>query len=177
MLYIVEKEVEIMKNQFTITPDIVREYQHLYWKKAFRPLRILICIVALLVAAGFFYRLLTENIISIPLLLCFLLVLGLFFILRLREKKEAALDWERRQVLSRGKPNVSTVELLDDGIHTHSVSGENFLTYNQVKSWTETNNLLVIFVDGRMILPLYKQGFLQGDTESCKALLKEKTGK
>ena len=70
-----------MKNQFTITPDIVREYQHLYWKKAFRPLRILICIVALLVAVGFFYRLLTENVISIALLLCFLLVLGLFFIL------------------------------------------------------------------------------------------------
>ncbi|GLB32454.1 hypothetical protein LAD12857_43770 [Lacrimispora amygdalina] len=45
------------------------------------------------------------------------------------------------------------------------------ISYNHILKYIETKNLIILILDGRMFVPLYKNGFIEGDAESCKRFI------
>lgn len=160
-----------MKNKCVYTKEVMKEFHYaslMYYAKKF----IAIMLIAFALAfINFISKLATYNISAYTILLVVIPVAFLLAIVE-NEKKAFKVELERMSVIY-GKTEVETiVELYDVIKMTTENKNEREISYDHVLAYKETKNLLVIILDGRMIIPLSKDGFIEGDLESCREFLK-----
>lgn len=160
-----------MKNKCVYTKEVMKEFHYaslMYYAKKFIAIMLISFVLAFI---NFISKLATYNISAYTILLVVIPVAFLLAIVE-NEKKAFKVELERMSVIY-GKTEVETiVELYDVIKMTTENKNEREISYDHVLAYKETKNLLVIILDGRMIIPLSKDGFIEGDLESCREFLK-----
>ena len=106
----------------------------------------------------------------------------LIILLYLKRKQATKLEIKRYNVLygsiKNGSIKKTMVIELDEEIKC-SLDNENKrnISYDKVKGFIETDNLIVLLFDGNLLLPLKKDSFTVGNYEECKKFLLKKINK
>ena len=85
-------------------------------------------------------------------------------------KKAIDIQIERVRVQYGDEPQEITIELKDN-IQMYIKDSKKEISFNDVISYKETDNLLIILLKGKMTIPLKKDSFLEGSMKECKELL------
>ncbi len=79
--------------------------------------------------------------------------------------------YNRYKMLSKtyGVPEwTRTIEFAEEEIIVSDHTSISRFQYNNIKKITEKNNVIVIFMSNHLLLPLYKDTFVEGNWEACK---------
>ncbi len=154
-----------MVNKYLYTDEIIRETM----KKSINKLVIVLDVIAMLICIYCTYK-------GVLLDSTFLIVEGvflLFFVICINAykiKKAIDIQIERIRVQYGEEPQEITIELKDN-IKMYIKDSKKEIAFNDVISYKETDNLLIILLKGKMTIPLKKDSFVEGSMKECKELL------
>lgn len=164
--------MEIMVNEYEYTPEISAEAVGAWWQQKFRngyvTMIILIILIPLMQILAIFF------IGRFRFLLAFeIFPIAVIILFRMKQSKAIQTERERMEVLFENGTFVYRIEFGSE-IHTTSLKGENCIKYEDIEDFSETRNLIVLFLKGSMTLALHKEGFQKGSKEECIDFLKKK---
>ncbi len=154
-------------NEYEYTQDILKESIGSWWDWKFRDRFRSMLIISVLIAV-------LVIVIKQPLfLLAELVPLFLIILFKFKKRNSIQIEWERIDILFRGKGLSYRVEIGED-ISFTSAKGSNHVQFSDVENYIETKNLIVLFLKGSMTLALDKNGFKEGTKEDFMSLLAER---
>lgn len=157
---------KMIVNEFTFTKELIKEYVLHHWKKF---LIVRCCIVALIVVF-YLYALIALKWKSALIVLALGLMFPVFCYIRIRRDYLNVL--ERNRIKFGDETPVHTVEINENIVV--KVKEENIcISPDNIKKYTQTKHLLIIYIKGSMAVVLKKDSFLQGSAEECIALIKK----
>lgn len=151
-------------NEYEYTQDILEESIGVWWDRKFRDGYCTMFVVFILIAV---LSIVLRRPVFLLFEFCPLFGITLF---RFNRKKAIQIERERMDILFRGLPISYRVEVGED-IFTISPKNTNRIQFSDVENYTETRNLIVLFIRGSMTLPLVKNGFKEGTKEDFMSLL------
>ncbi len=166
-----------MVNKYTNTKEIVKEYQKAWWSNRYRKEIIVMCIVLLI---GLF--LLTTQIIKkdikIMSLIAFIALPVMYFGMYFYKKQIAfKKEEERFEKTYKNAKNREIKIRFDDVIKVTTNKNTTEVSYDKIKKYIETKNLIVILLEEDMTIALKKNSFVNGTEEECKKVLNDKLKK
>ena len=162
-----------MKNKCVYTKEVVKGYHYVSFMYYFKNFVVVMLIVFIIALINFITKLTAHNIGVYTVALVFVPIVFLLAMIE-KEKKGIKVESERMSIMY-GKTEVETIVELYDNIKMITESkNEREISYDHIITYKETKNLIVIILKGRMLIPLSKDGFIDGDVESCKKLLNSK---
>lgn len=151
-------------NEYEYTPDILEESTGAWWDCKFKAGYRSMLVVFILIAV------LSITLKKPVLLLVELAPIFVITLFRLKKKKAIQIEQERVDTLFRNSALLYRVEVGED-ISVTSSKGENHIQFSDVEGYTETKNLIILFIRGSMTLALDKKGFREGTEEAFMSLL------
>lgn len=170
-----------MKNEYVYTKEIIEEYEKAWWNNHFKKLKICVLLSIILGIIILIYGIFNHMISSLGIALI-VFPFTLIILLYLKRKQATKLEIKRYNVLygsiKNGSIKKTMVIELDEEIKC-SLDNENKrnISYDKVKGFIETDNLIVLLFDGNLLLPLKKDSFTVGNYEECKKFLLKKINK
>lgn len=162
-----------MKNEYKITKDLIKSWAkeyHLHGK-ANIALFILWCVVGVIGIIGIVFYIGTDWLMFYISSLMLLIAIFKLFISRF-------IVWSKRYKLYSTTYGVTewmrTTEFLDDEIILTDHTTVNKIQYDNIQKIKEKGNNIIIFMNNNLALRLYKDAFVEGSWDQCKALILEK---
>lgn len=154
-----------MVNRYLYTAEIIRETM----KKSINKSAIILDIIGVFICIYCIYKgvLLNSTFLIVEGVILLFLVIG---INAYKIKKAIDIQIERVRVQYGEEPQEITIELKDN-IQMYIKDSKKEISFNDVISYKETDNLLIILLKGKMTIPLKKDSFLEGSMKECKELL------
>lgn len=164
-----------MINRYNYTKDIIREYQNAWWKNEFKIGNISM-IATFIIAILLLIQRIQKGTVNIYAI--FLVVMPILYFIMLPIKKNKAVKTEinRYNETYKNIDNIIEIKLnkKNDKIELKTAGGKTQVTYDKIKKYIETKNLIILLLKGDMTISLKKDAFVDGSEEECKNLLKEK---
>ena len=159
-----------MKNRCIHTEKIMKEYHYAVMLDYYRKVIIPFLIIYLLVFIYFIMKLMRNDIgtlmvfnVAAPVILAGVLIVKLEKVIKLNR---------RRMQVMHGKSDCECIVEFSDVIQmTTENKNQREISYNHILRYIETKNLIILILEGRMFVPLDKNGFIEGDAESCKRFI------
>ncbi len=165
-----------MKNRCIHTEKIMKEYHYAevldYYRKGIIPF----LIIYLLIFINFIVKLMKDDIGTLTIFNVAASVI-LVGVLIVKLEKVIKLNQRRMQVMYGKSDCECIVEFSDVIIITTENKNQREISYNHILRYIETKNLIILIIDGRMFVPLDKNGFIEGDAESCKRFIDDRIRK
>ena len=164
-----------MKNEYKVTKDLFMSWakENNFHSAANIVLFVLWCIVGLIgLGLIVLYSFIGADFIDWYLSVLFLLlsVFKLFF--------SRFVSWSNRYKLLSKTYGVSewirTIEFTDEEIILSDHTSTSRLKYENIKKIEEKNNIINVFFNNNLCLRLYKDAFVEGSWEECKAKINSK---
>lgn len=163
-----------MVNKYTNTKEIVKEYQKAWWSNRYKKEIIVMCIV-LFIGLVILISQITKKDIKIMSLIAFIVLPVMYFTMYFYKKKIAfKIEEERFEKAYKDVKNKEIKIIIDDIIKVSTNKNTSEVSYNKIKKYIETKNLIVLLLEGDMTIAIKKDSFLNGTEEECKKLLDEK---
>ncbi|MBE5975342.1 MAG: YcxB family protein [Paenibacillaceae bacterium] len=154
-----------MKNRCIHTEKVMKEYHYAVLLDYYRKLIIPFLIVYLLIIINFVVKFLKHDIgaltifnVAAPVFLVGVLIAKLEKVIRLNR--------QRMQVMYGKSDCECMVEFKDLILMTTENKNQREISYQHILKHIETKNLIILILEGRMFIPLDKNGFIEGDAES-----------
>ena len=165
-----------MKNEYVYTKEIIEEYEKAWWNNYFKQFKIYALVLLILGVIILIYGIFNHINSGFGIALI-VLSFTLIILLYLKRKQAINLEIKRYNVLHGNKKKTLVIEL-DETIKC-SLDNENKrnISYDKVKKIVETDNLIVLLLDGNMVIALKKDSFTVGNYEECKKFLLKKINK
>lgn len=165
-----------MKNRCIHTEKVIKEYHYAVMLDYYRKLIIPFLIVYLLIIINFVLRFMKHDIealtifnVAAPVFLVGVLIAKLQKVIRLNQ---------RRMQVMHGKSDCECIiEFKDLILMTTENKNQREISYQHILKYIETKNLIILILDGRMFIPLDKNGFIEGDAESFRKFIDGKIKK
>ncbi len=165
-----------MKNEYTITKDLIRSWAKEYHLQGGLNifLFILWCFLGVIGIWGLIFSIALRADWFVIYLYALISVIAVFklFIQRF-------IIWSKRYKLYSTTYGVTewmrTIEFLDDEIVLTDHTSVSKFQYGNIQKIKERGNLVIIFMNHNMALRLYKDAFKTGSWEECKSMILEKT--
>ena len=165
-----------MKNRCIHTQKVMKEYHYAVMLDYYRKLIILFLIAYLLIIINFVMKFLKHDIgtltifdVAAPVFLAGVLIAKLEKLIRLNQR--------RVQVMYGKSDCECMVEFKDLMLMTTENKNQREFSYQHILKYIETKNLLILILEGRIFIPLDKNGFIEGDVESFKKFIDSKIKK
>lgn len=154
-----------MKNRCIHTQKVMKEYHYAVMLDYYRKLIIPFLIVYLLIIINFVMKFMKHDIgaltifnVAAPVFLVGVLIIKLEKVIRLNR--------HRMQVMHGKSDCECVVEFKDLILMTTENKNQREISYKHILKHIETKNLIILILEGRMFIPLDKNGFIEGDLES-----------
>lgn len=154
-----------MKNRCIHTEKVMKEYHYAVLLDYYRKLIIPFLIVYLLIIINCVVKFMKHDIgaltivnVAAPVFLVGVLIAKLEKVIRLNR--------QRMQVMYGKSDCECMVELKDLILMTTENKNQREISYQHILKHIETKNLIILILEGRMFIPLDKNGFIEGDVES-----------
>lgn len=165
-----------MKNRCIHTQKVMKEYHYAVMLDYYRKLIIPFLIVYLLIIINFVMKFMKHDIgaltifnVAAPVFLVGVLIIKLEKVIRLNR--------HRMQVMHGKSDCECVVEFKDLILMTTENKNQREISYKHILKHIETKNLIILILEGRMFIPLDKNGFNEGDVESFKKFIDGKIKK
>ena len=163
-----------MVNKYTNTKEIVKEYQKAWWSNRYRK-EIIVMLVILLIGIFMLVTQIAQNNIRIMSLLAFIVLPTMYFGMYSYKKQKAfKMEAKRFEETYKDVKNREIKIRFDDVIKVTTNKNETQISYDKIKKYIETKNLIVLLLEGDMTIALKKDSFVNGTKEECKKVLDEK---
>ncbi len=151
-------------NEFVYDENAITEVMTFWCKKEFKKLYIF-CVILFII--GIAYFLAFKNELGI---LAVLVSVASFISGIISTKKSIKAEKERALLVKKDEYPVFNITI-NDKIIMKSGKNEKEAPFEGVKGFAQTNNFIVIFLQGKMTVPLKKDSFIKGNTEECIEIL------
>ncbi|NNJ30534.1 YcxB family protein [Lacrimispora defluvii] len=165
-----------MKNRCIHTQKVMKEYHYAVMRDYYRKLIIPFLIVYLLIIINFVMKFMKHDIgtltifyVAAPVFLAGVLIAKLEKVIRLNQR--------RMQVIYGKSDCECMVEFKDLIMITTENKNQREISYQDILKYIETKNLIILIFDGRIFIPLDKNGFIEGDVESFREFIDGKIKK
>ena len=163
-----------MVNQYINTKEIVKEYQKAWWSNRYKK-EIIIMHIVLLIGLFMLITQIVKKDIKIMSLVAFIALPAMYFAMYFYKKKRAfKIEEERFEKAYKDVKNREIKIRFDNVIKVTTNKNTSEVSYNRIKKYIETKNLIVLLLDGDMTIALQKDSFINGTEEECKKILDEK---
>lgn len=163
-----------MVNKYINTKEIVKEYQKAWWNNRYKK-EIIVMIIVLLIGIIMLATQITQKNIRITSLMAFIALPILYFVMYFYKKQKAfKLETKRFEKTYKDVKNREIKIRFDDVVKVTTNKNETQVSYDKIKKYIETKNLIVLLVEGDMTIALKKDSFVNGTKEECKKVLDEK---
>lgn len=165
-----------MKNRCIHTEKVMKEYHYAVLLDYYRKLIIPFLIVYLLIIINFVMKFMKHNIgaltifnVAAPVFLVGVLIIKLEKVIRLNR--------HRMQVMHGKSDCECMVEFKDLILMTTENKNQREISYQHILKYLETKKLIILILEGRIFIPLDKNGFIEGDVESFRKFIDGKIKK
>ena len=162
-----------MINRYKYTKDIIEEYQNAWWSNEFRIGNISM-IITTFIAIGLLLQAIQRNTINFYTIFLLIMPLLYFIMFPIRKKKSIKIEMDKYSKTYENTDNTIEIKVLNEKIEINTAGGKTELTYDKIKKYIETKNLIILLLKGDMTVALKKDSFVNGTEEECKNFLKEK---
>ena len=162
----------MVNNKYKYTKEIIKEYQNAWWNSEFRVGNISM-VVTTFIAIGLLVQAIHNKSIGVYTVLLLLMPVLYFIMFPIRKKKAIKVEMDKYSRMYENTDNTIKIAL-DDKIQIKTAGGKTEVTYDRIKKYIETKNLIILLLKGDMTISLKKDSFTKGTEEECKKLLKEK---
>ena len=163
-----------MVNKYTNTKEIVKEYQKAWWSNRYRK-EIIVMLVVLLIGIFMLVTQIAQKNIRIMSLLAFIVLPILYFGMYFYKKQKAfKIEAKRFKETYKDVKNREIKIRFDDVIKVTTNKNTSEVSYDKIKKYIETKNLIVLLLEGDMTIALKKDSFVNGTEEECKKILDKK---
>ena len=159
-----------MKNRCIHTEKVMKEYHYAVMLDYYRKLIIPFLIVYLLIIINFVMKFMKHDIgvltifnVAAPVFLAGVLIAKLEKVIRLNQR--------RMQVMYGKSDCECMVEFKNLILMTTENKNQREISYQHILKYIETKNLLILILEGRIFIPLDKNGFIEGDVESFRKFI------
>lgn len=160
-----------MVNKYTNTKEIVKEYQKAWWNNRYRK-EIIVMIIVLLLGIFMLANQIAQKNIRIMSLVAFIVLPIMYFAIYFYKKQKAfKLEAKRFEKTYKDVKNREIKIRFDDVIKVTTNKNTTEVSYEKIKKYIETKNLIVLLVEGDMTIALKKDAFINGTEEECKKVL------
>ena len=165
-----------MKNRCIYTKKVMREYRYAELLDYYRKLIIPFLIAFLLVFISFIVKIMEHD---FKMFMIFYMIAPIIFVGMqiMNLEKVIKLNQQRSKVMYGKSDCECIVEFSDVIMMTAENKTQPEILYKHIIKYIETKNLIILILDGRMLVPLDKNGFIEGDAESCKKFIDNKIRK
>ena len=148
-----------MVNKYINTKAIVKEYQKAWWNNRYKK-EIIVMIIVLLIGIFMLVTQIVEKNIKIMNLLAFIVLPILYFGMYFYKKQRAfKLEEKRFQERYKETNNREIKIRFDDVIKVTTNKNTIDVSYEKIKKYVETKNLIVLLIEGDMTITLKKDSF------------------
>jgi hypothetical protein len=154
----------------------MKEYHYAVMLDYYRKLIIPFLIVYLLIIINFVMRFMKHDIealtifnVAAPVFLVGVLIAKLEKVIRLNQR--------RMQVMYGKSDCECMIEFKDLILMTTENKDQREISYQHILKYIETKNLIILILDGRIFIPLDKNGFIEGNAESLRKFIDGKIKK
>lgn len=165
-----------MKNEYKYTKEIIEEYEKAWWNNYFKQFKIYAFVLLILGIIILIYGIFNHINITFGIALI-VFSFTLIILLYLKRKQAINLEIKRYNVLHGSKEKTMVVELDDTIKCSLDNESKSDISYDKVKGIIESDNLIILLLDGNMIIALKKDSFTVGSYEECKKFLLKKLNK
>lgn len=163
-----------MVNKYTNTKEIVKEYQKAWWNNRYRKEIIVMCGVLIIGVISLITQIIQKN-INIMVLGAFIGLPLMYFLMYFYKKQRSfKIEAKKFEKTYKGVKNREIKIRFDDVIKVTTNKNTSEVSYNKIKKYIETKNLIVLLVEGDLTIALKKDSFVNGTEEECKKILNEK---
>ena len=163
-----------MVNKYTNTKEIVKEYQKAWWNNRYKK-EIMVMLVVLLIGIFTLITQITEKNIRVMSLAAFIVLPTMYFGMYFYKKQKAfKLEIKRFEEIYKDVKNREIKIRFDNVIKVTTNKNISEVSYDKIKKYIETKNLIVILLEGDMTIALKKDSFINGTEEEFKKVLDEK---
>lgn len=163
-----------MVNKYINTKQIVREYQTAWWNDRYRKEIIVMIIVLLLGMFMLMTQIIQKNVKIMSLLLFTVLPIMYFGMYFYKRKIAFKTEQQRFNRMYKDVKNREIKIRFDDLIKVTTNKNTTEISYDKIKKYIETKNLIVLLLEGDMTIALKKDSFINGTEEECKKILDRK---
>ena len=165
-----------MKNEYKYTKEIIEEYEKAWWNNYLKQFKIYAFVLLILGIIILIYGIFNHINITFGIALI-VFSFTLIILLYLKRKQAINLEIKRYNVLHGSKEKTMVVELDDTIKCSLDNESKSDISYDKVKGIIESDNLIILLLDGNMIIALKKDSFTVGSYEECKKFLLTKLNK
>ncbi|MBE5978607.1 MAG: YcxB family protein [Paenibacillaceae bacterium] len=165
-----------MKNRCIHTEKVMKEYHYAVMLDYYQKLIIPFLIVYLLIIIYFVMKFIKHDIgalaifdVAAPDFLAGVLIIKLEKVIRLNR--------HRMQVMHGKSDCECIIEFNDLILMTTEYKNQREISYQHILKYIETKNLIILILEGRIFIPLDKNGFIEGDVESFRKFIDGKINK
>jgi len=163
-----------MVNKYTNTKEIVKEYQKAWWSNRYRK-EIIVMFVVFLIGIFMLVTQIAQKNVKFISLLAFIGLPIMYFVMYFYKKQNAfKLEAKRFKETYKDAKSREMKIRFDDVIKVTTNKNKTKVSYNKIKKYIETKNLIVLLLEGDMTIALKKDSFVNGTEEECKKVLDEK---
>lgn len=168
-----------MKNTFVVTKELIKEYQTIFIKHSlfsivFTIIESFFALVGIVIII--FAAIYSKNELYLySALIIFLTVLN-YILMKVRVKRIVNLDYQRSTLLNNGKDIVASYEFTEENIiiYYEAMNGARKLSYSYLIKTIESKNIFVLIFQNKLVLPVKKDSFIDGNQEDFIKFIKSK---
>lgn len=163
-----------MVNKYTNTKEIVKEYQKAWWDYRYKK-EIIIMFIVLIIGIIMLVAQLLENRFKLMSVLSFIILPIMYFGMYLYKKKRAfKMEKERFNEIYKDVKNKEVTIRFDNVIKVTTNKNTTEVSYDKIKKYVDTKNLIVLLLKEDTTIALKKDSFVNGTEKECKKILDEK---
>lgn len=163
-----------MVNKYTNTKEIVKEYQKAWWTNRYKK-EIVVMVIVLSIGIFMLVTQIMQKNVRFMSLVAFIALPIMYFGMYFYKKQKAfRMEAKRFEETYKDVKNREIKIRFDDVIKVTTNKNETQVSYDKIKKYIETKNLIVLLLEGDMTIALKKDSFVNGTEEECKKVLDEK---
>jgi ABC-type multidrug transport system fused ATPase/permease subunit len=166
-----------MVNKYINTKEIVKEYQKAWWSDKYKKEIIIMCIVLLMGLFMLTTQIIKKDIKTMSLIAFIVLPIMYFGMYFYKKKRAFKLEEERFDQLYKDVKNREINIRFDNLIKVTTTKNTTEVSYDKIKKYVDTKNLIVLLLKENTTIALKKDSFVNGTEEEFKKLLNEKLKK
>ena len=154
------------KNEYDYTDDLIKESITSWWNWRIKKQKMMfyVCIAFF----GIWFVVQKQAMYLIPAVLA----VGGLFLIKYRIRNEVKTEMQRARVMYPDKTPHISVEIGED-VTLSSGDNTRHLKVSDIENYKETQNLIVLFLKGKLTIALSKDGFTEGTAEEMIKFLKK----
>ena len=163
-----------MVNKYTNSREIVKEYQKAWWTNRYKK-EIIVMSIVLLIGIFMLTTQIAQKNVSFMSLVAFIALPIMYFGMYFYKKQRAfKLEAKRFEKIYKDVKNREIKIRFDDVIKVTTNKSTTEVSYEKIKKYVDTKNLIVLLLEGDSTVALKKDSFVNGTEEEFKKILDEK---